>query len=700
MPKKYCLADTETAWWAEVDPVTGLCDERKRTPKREQTRLVQIAIQGRNPMILDLFSSDAYRHLEYLKSLANDPELTWVFQNAEYDIPRLAKLGVLISNVDDTMIMSKIISQGELKSHTLEDIMLREVGYSPYEDIDVPEHVLEAAKIPKKKLLQRSDWGADVLTPWQIEYALADVGEAFNLTYLSLLEKIERPWFRKAYDLEMRALPSVWNMKEAGIRVNLPKWKEFIGKEKDQLNFLEDRILLLVDTYLQTVHPEKYLAHLKRIKNGSLAKKQPKSELSPYAPLQDSVLNLVDRDNDYLVNSIVQAEIGGKPTPVFNTGSAQQMRALMNELLDLKPRPDEALYFDGKEVEGLLEIAKDKDHKLAIEILELHAKRQGVAKLVETYGDSYIAFADEEGYIRSDISTLDTDTARFNSQSPNVQNIPRPMQKWAFCCELGEVLLKWDYSAQEIRLFLFLAKQKDWYDRVINGLDFHSMSASFLSGIPYEKLVKRDITLGRDVVLPEYADLRSTAKPVSFAPPYGAGGFRIAATLKIPIEKGKQFVRSYWKTYNKGKEMQDKQVAKMIDFGYIDDLCFGRMRFFDPGVKGREELAAGATREEVYGKYRNKAMNFACQSAGATILRFAMIAVYDYFKTIPHTGAQIRLTIHDSIIATCKAEYAKEVGAKVREIMEAQAKEVVPGISIPVDLDILDKALPSFKEAA
>lgn len=152
----------------------------------------------------------------------------------------------------------------------------------------------------------------------------------------------------------------------------------------------------------------------------------------------------------------------------------------------------------------------------------------------------------------------------------------------------------------------------------------------------------------------------------------------------------KKFFDNYWKTYNMVKVMQDSQIKSGVELGFVTDLSFGRMRWFVPSAKDREDMETrGMTREDVMGKYSGSMMNFACQCTGGTIIRFAMLKVAPWLKKIQHTGAKIRLAVHDALILTCKRGFEKEVSDGLKVLMEAAAREVLPGIEIPVDVDII-----------
>ena len=560
-----------------------------------------------------------------------------------------------------------------------------------------------------KKELQKSDWSLPTLTPEQLAYAAMDVGPEFDELYLLLRDRIANGGFQGVFDLDMQVLPIVAEMAENGIKHNLYKWFDYIEGKRTELATIEEQIGRTCDTLMQILHPDYYMITLRRrkplagkpakvLKDGTVKTVEvPEQSIGDLMSVQaqpkltalyEVLPHLVAMERgDYRVGSFIRAELGLAAGDTFNFGSAQQMRKLIDEMMDVEW--DAKHNFDDKAVEDLKKIAEAKDNQEVVDLLTLHQEAQGLRKLTQTYGESYWNTADSGGYIHSSFTLAQTDTARMSSRDPNLQNLPRGMQKMLWSCEQDEVIIKADYSAQELRLLLFLGKQDDMYKRVLEGMDAHSMSASFMLGIPYNKLVDK-VEGKKDKVKPEYEASRSRAKVVTFAPAYGAGPKRLSEALGSDYKTAKKFYTSYWKTYDKVKIMQDRQVTSAIELGFVTDLSFGRLRWFVPTLLDQERLDAGETRDEVLGRFAAAASNFACQCTGGTMLRFAMLKVDKWIKRNPQTGAKIRLAVHDALILTCKPEYQTEVSEALAELMEASASEVVPGIDIPVDVDIID----------
>ena len=723
----FVLMDSETASWSELAPEGSPyeMDANKRTPEKEWTRLIQVNYDGKEVVIIDTTSEDSVSQIQRLRDCL-EKGYTAVLHNSIYDLPRLAKLGITPYRVFDTLQASQLCYCGMPEyRHSLDLVMLREVGVDPYAEIMRPafmneylgakemgavnaDDVLAVKLSGAKKSLQLSDWSKPILTPEQLAYAAADVGEEYLAVYRRLAKRLVERGQHHTFDLEMQFVPIVAQMSASGIKHNLKKWKEFIADKQAQYNELEAKLLSYLDKLCQLTFPERYLITLRRKKPlpekknrkgeitqeaqtvGDLGKIQPKPELSPIGEIIPELL--AREDGDVRVGGVIRAELG--------LGAGEQVTltkpALLKELFEKLLGLEETDGFDKEEVKSIVDVARRRGRDELAAWLEDYQTAAKMRKLISTYGESFWKYCDRGGYIHASFSTTQSDTNRVQASEPNVLNEPRDLQKMLWCCEEDEAIVKADYSAQEARLLFYVGNQMDIYERMLKGLDIHSMSYSIISGMPYETLV--DQTPGKkDKVKPEFDDKRTGAKAVTFAPMFGAGAGKAAALLGVDWKAGDDFIRNYWATFPKVKQMQDKQVYCALHHGYVTDLTFGRKRFFSMTPEERQRLANGEKRDEVLYRWRNPAMNYSAQATGATILRFAVIRLNNWIKANPEFGVTLRLTVHDAIVLTCKKEYAQYVGRVLRRIMETAATEVVPGIYISVDVDIyLDKTAPRY----
>lgn len=104
-----------------------------------------------------------------------------VWHNAHYDITTLQQQTNSrhqLKKFDDTFLLTRL-AQPQYDTYSLDDILIRSLGFDPYDNLN-------------KKALQKSNWGAPVLSNDQIAYAKADVKYMPEL-YELVKEKIEDP---------------------------------------------------------------------------------------------------------------------------------------------------------------------------------------------------------------------------------------------------------------------------------------------------------------------------------------------------------------------------------------------------------------------------------------------------------------------------------------------------------------------------
>lgn len=416
---KVVLCDSETGNW-------------RLGRKHEFTRLIQFAIYEDgvrlSEHVIELHpektTSEDLVLMTTLRELA-DGNALFIFQHAQYDLPRLAKLGIHIERFRDTKILSQLVYCGYLGvRHSLNNIMQRELGFDPYEDIsrdavnqrmielnsnqELLDEVLkevgqknamgeimstqEALEVWRsrelaatKKRLQGSDWEVADLTPDQLTYARMDVSHHFYEVWRRLEIKIQINGMDRVAEMEHQLIPAVVEMEENGIKMHMDKWDQYLLDTAKKLDDIEAQLKAIIDPWTQDLYPEKFMVTLRRKKPkegkpakvkkdgtvtreavpaqlvGDLSAVQPTPELTALVAPCPALLAM--QDGDYRVGSVVRAELGLSQGPQFNMNSAQQMRSLVNDMLKLDWRDSE-----GEPKEGMLKFAEGDVNDLAEDI--------------------------------------------------------------------------------------------------------------------------------------------------------------------------------------------------------------------------------------------------------------------------------------------------------------------------------------------
>ncbi len=182
--------------------------------------------------------------------------------------------------------------------------------------------------------------------------------------------------------------------------------------------------------------------------------------------------------------------------PALNPGSSQQVVKAFQSIGETIPNANE---------ETLIAL----DHEYAPMVLEYHK----VAKRVGTI-TGLLKHVQTDGRIHAQFKPLGTDTGRFSSSKPNLQNIDRGELRTCFVPSAPDRrLIVADYSQIELRIGAIFAKDAAMLDAFRAGEDLHRKTAAGVLSKTVEEVTKAD---------------RQLAKAINFGFLYGqqAEGFR------------------------------------------------------------------------------------------------------------------------------------------------------------------------------
>jgi len=136
---------------------------------------------------------------------------------------------------------------------------------------------------------------------------------------------------------------------------------------------------------------------------------------------------------------------------------------------------------------------KEIDHPIIEALLDYRDKQ----KRISTYGSSFLDDVNPTtGRIHSEFSQLYTDTGRFSSSTPNLQNIPREkVYREAFTAgDDNYRIITVDYSGMELRILADLSRDPIWIECFERGGDLHCEEGTRISGT----VIRRKGTNGPD----------------------------------------------------------------------------------------------------------------------------------------------------------------------------------------------------------
>jgi DNA polymerase-1 len=178
-------------------------------PAQDKVRLLSIYLPNQNKTyVLDLFRIDRKAAWELLMEAG-----LLIGHNIGFDLSFIMRDGIYIDNPKnrlwDTMIAEQILDYNKTENKALDRYSL--------------EYIANRIGIHLDKKLQKSDW-TGFLTEAQIKYAALDAHAAFMI-YRHQKDKLDNG-LRRAFAIEMGALPAFTMMRAYGVRVSTEKLNE------------------------------------------------------------------------------------------------------------------------------------------------------------------------------------------------------------------------------------------------------------------------------------------------------------------------------------------------------------------------------------------------------------------------------------------------------------------------------------------
>ena len=291
---------------------------------------------------------------------------------------------------------------------------------------------------------------------------------------------------------------------------------------------------------------------------------------------------------------------------------------------------------------------KDPESPKAI-FLDRLLELRGLEKMYKTYILGWSEKIQDDNRLHGRYNIHGTDSNRFSSADPNMQQIPKtsvdPNIKKQLLAPPGYLYMAFDYSQAELRMMAHLSGDETYLKAFRDGVDPHLSIAAAKYHIPIEEASKAyDDENHPDHKL--WKNRRKQAKQIAFGLIYGIGDALLAVKLSDPKagiivtkEEAHKEMETFFKQHPKILKFKEKQERFLRKHGYYIQL-FGTKRRL-PQIYSHDR------QEEAYAI--RLGLNFPCQGAAANMTNFGAILVYYLMRQGKLPMMKEACTVHDAV---------------------------------------------------
>ncbi len=311
------------------------------------------------------------------------------------------------------------------------------------------------------------------------------------------------------------------------------------------------------------------------------------------------------------------------------------------------------LSVDREALEPFIEQDKTGFIKLLLELRD-------VEKYLSTYTDTLLEHTDSNDILHGELNAMGTNTGRFSSSNPNLQNNPDdPVIRRIFLVrDPDSVMIMPDYSQIEIRILAHVTQEPKLINAFRNNEDLHTRTAAEVFNVSMSEVTK---------------DQRFKAKTINFGLQYGITQMGLSRQLKTSEDEAAGYLNKYYSRFSKVKAYKEQFIQQIRKNKGIFKGIFGR-EYHSPDINHYKEYIRGKAERGAFSKL--------VQGGAAELTKESMVESDSFYK---REGLSARLcnTIHDEIwVSVPKKEFAY-VTDNTKKIMENFRE-----ISVPIVVDV------------
>lgn len=611
------LAEAEQCKYISIDTEnSGGLDVLKPEVK---LLLVQLEIKGKAYLI------DARKVNISLISdlLTNRKRWTKIAQNANYDYKVLKVLrGIPLRGIFDTMIAESLLHMGITKGGNSLEVLSQKYA----------EH-----KMSKDTRLTFINHPYDEpYTEEQLCYAAGDV------LVLPIIRRHQQMYLNQyklnpIAELEFTLIEPVAEMELAGITLDIDMWRKSLANTNKKL--------FKISAELRQALPD------------------------PPAPPPKPVR--LKKDGTPFANS---AKL--KPPPVLNLDSWQQLVESFKRIgVDLDEVNKKTK--KGPTNSGTIKVAQSvySDDSTKVTTLKNLIKYRELNQVKKTFGENLIDHVRDDGRIHAKFHQNGTDSGRFSSTDPNLQNIQKKGEEGrilrsCFVPAPGHKFIIADYSQIELRIAAELSNDPIMLATLQDPIgDIHRATASQMYKVPYD-LVS--------------STLRRAAKTLNFGIIYGMMIKTLSERLDCSYEEAAEHLQRYNETYHVLMEWLENEGNAAYERGWTRTIG-GRIRWFP--TLNEKDFETRREFNNMVEFFKRVGRNHPVQGTSADMTKTSIALLY--FPLL-YFASKFVNTIHDELCIEAPLDHAVEVAHLTRIKMVQAGEQYLHKVPVLVDVRIRD----------
>lgn len=483
-------------------------------PYLSEIRLLQLGTEEKVYVIDCFCCEDAVYIFEELFMSEN---ILKIFHNSKFDMKMLMRqFGFRFRRTYDTMLASQLLSNGipaHKRKHSLAAVALRYLG------------------ITLDKTEQTSDWGAQLLSEKQLEYAAKDVA------ILQDLARAQQKYFVNDRGIDLNRVVKLENncaiafarMELDGVYVDADYWADVNADLVIKFKEIHNELLnQFKDQALNLNSPKQLIVAL-----GKQGIDVPDTSSDTLSPLKDT---------HPIIGLLLEYR-----------GLAKLLSSYGNGIPGKKRKKGQVFF-----IERIHPITG----RIHPEFSQLYA---------------------ETGR-----------TACSSPNVQQVPNLDKASFRHAFCGQIfdgvkNDIIVA-DYSQIEMRILAELSNDPALMKAFKMGGDLHTATAALMFDVAPETIQYKDPQTGKKIKGPNYW-MRSASKSINFGLVYGRGPLSLAGQIGVSIDEAKQLITKYFNTYPSIGVWLSRAANFAVRNGYCTTTS-GRIRYFDFNPKNRAQRSA------------------------------------------------------------------------------------------------------------